>query len=231
MADRSPSAASKAGPSTSAQRSRSRDSGRRTTTTSPPVGHAEDSESKTADPLSSPSKISPPPAEDVAMDEEAAESAAVMGEATGTSSSRPTSAGPAGSGEKVAKPIDGRSAKSAPGRRTPTHLQNNARGPDAHVNYKAKFHKARTQWQKALAESQSLSKGLREAQTKQRKLQDEMDWIMDCIAQQRGDLMEQLQRDEEEDWAQLQGFDAAQQQQQREQEDAKMGAEALIALR
>lgn len=193
------------------------------------------------------------------MDEEAAESAAVMGEATHTSSSRPTSAGPAGSEEKAAKPIDGRSAKSASGRRTPTHLQNNARGPNAHVNYKAKFHKARTQWQKALAvsvcwfaiwwlpvipvseltteppflsqESQSLSKGLREAQTKQRKLQDEMDWIMDCIAQQRGDLMEQLQRDEEEDWAQLQGFDAAQQQQQREQEDAKMGAEALIALR
>lgn len=46
-------------------------------------------------------------------------------------------------------------------------------------------------------ESQVLTKGLREAQRKEAKLQQEIDWLLDAIAQTRPDLVDVVLAEEE----------------------------------
>ncbi|PWN21362.1 hypothetical protein BCV69DRAFT_282097 [Microstroma glucosiphilum] len=63
-----------------------------------------------------------------------------------------------------------------------------ARGPNTSVNYKIKFQKAREKYNRVQADSASLLKGLQDAQKKEKKLEEEINWLLDTIASRRPDL-------------------------------------------
>ncbi|CAO1617932.1 unnamed protein product [Sympodiomycopsis kandeliae] len=73
-------------------------------------------------------------------------------------------------------------------RPTNTTAASTSRGPNKSVNYKVKFQRARDRLTKVQNTSHTLLKALHEAQAKERKLEEEVDYLLDALAARRPEL-------------------------------------------
>ncbi|CAO1631271.1 unnamed protein product [Parajaminaea phylloscopi] len=145
---------------------------------------------------------------------------AVPASSTPWTSSRPPASGSAGTSDAPAltltvKPRKSRAAMDSVQAQQQQQQQQH-RGPNSQVNYKIKFQKSRERYHRVLAESQTLHMGLRDVQRKEAKLQREIDWLLDAIADKRPDLVDAVLLEDEE---QERYREQQQQQQQREAQE------------
>ncbi|PWN28455.1 hypothetical protein BDZ90DRAFT_278820 [Jaminaea rosea] len=128
--------------------------------------------------------------EDDATDEErpSATPASARGRRRSSASTRPRKPSISAGG---AAANDGSASASAPipGSAASAQAVKASRGPNSQVNYKIKFHKSRDRYHKVLEQNTELTKGYREAQAKERKLDEELNWIVDSIAKARPELL------------------------------------------